>query len=354
MTILNDQEICQVLVIQQSKMQLFGNLPENDLEELCNKSLGLIKELEFVNFVVVGASGFLGRWLSTFLAFMGSNSSFKGSITIIVRDLHSMSELKSVSELKTLRIIETSQIEAEDYSYFTDARTIIFFAATSTKSRESLFAEQYVSGVGLAEKVINSLPDGDLTFIHLSSGGIYDPTARQLLEIPSNYLIQQDSEDVYILEKILLEKWSKQAEDSGLLTARNPRLFSFYGPGLDLDRHYAIGEFMRLGKSGNPIVIKGRPDNLRSYLYPTDAIFQLLLQCSVEVPQFSQIGSAHAVSILETALIIGEFYNVNVEVDLVHSIEIDNYVPSDVYLGQERNLIAGIMQWERWLSRRTN
>ena len=158
----------------------------------------------------------------------------------------------------------------------------------------------------------------------------------------------------YDLNKEILEKWSKQAEDSGLLTARNPRLFSFYGPGLDLDRHYAIGEFMRLGKSGNPIVIKGRPDNLRSYLYPTDAIFQLLLQCSVEVPQFSQIGSAHAVSILETALIIGEFYNVKVEVDLVHSIEIDNYVPSDVYLGQERNLIAGIMQWERWLSRRTN
>jgi len=95
-------------------MQLFGNLPENNLEELCNRSLGLIKELEYVNFVVVGASGFLGRWLSTFLAFMENNSSFKGSITIIVRDLHSMSELKSVSEFKTFGIIETSQIEAED------------------------------------------------------------------------------------------------------------------------------------------------------------------------------------------------------------------------------------------------
>jgi len=329
-------------------------MPQNDLEVLSNLSSEFTKQFEDVNIVIVGASGFLGRWLSSYFVFLAQGGSFKGSITMIVRNLSSMSELISMNNPQTVKIIETGQIDTERYSYFKSGRTIVFFAATSTKSRESLFAEQYVSGVGLAEKVINSLPDGDLTFIHLSSGGIYDPTARQLLEVPSNYLIQQDSEDVYILEKILLEKWSKQAEDSGLLTARNPRLFSFYGPGLDLDRHYAIGEFMRLGKSGNPIVIKGRPDNLRSYLYPTDAIFQLLLQCSVEVPQFSQIGSAHAVSILETALIIGEFYNVNVEVDLVHSIEIDNYVPSDVYLGQERNLIAGIMQWERWLSRRTN
>jgi len=329
-------------------------MPQNDLEVLSNLSSEFTKQFEDVNIVIVGASGFLGRWLSSYFVFLAQGGSFKGSITMIVRNLSSMSELISMNNPQTVKIIETGQIDTERYSYFKSGRTIVFFAATSTKSRESLFAEQYVSGVGLAEKVINSLPDGDLTFIHLSSGGIYDPTARQLLEVPSNYLIQQDSEDVYILEKILLEKWSKQAEDSGLLTARNPRLFSFYGPGLDLDRHYAIGEFMRLGKSGNPIVIKGRPDNLRSYLYPTDAIFQLLLQCSVEVPQFSQIGSAHAVSILETALIIGEFYNVNVEVDLVHSIEIDNYVPSDVYLGQERNLIAGIMQWERWLSRRIN
>jgi dTDP-glucose 4,6-dehydratase len=332
-------------------MQLFGNLPENDLEGLCNKSLGLIKELEFVNFVVVGASGFLGRWLSTFLAFIARKSSFKGSITIIVRDPHSISELKSVSELKTLRIIETSQIEAEDFSYFTDARTIIFFAATSTKLSGIPLTLPDYSATNLSQRIIDSLPKRNITFVHLSSGGIYHPMARQLQKIPRDFRIQQNSQDQYIFEKIKIEEWSKQAEESGLLTARNPRLFSFYGPGLDLYSHFAIGEFMRLGQSGNSIVIKGRPDNLRSYLYPTDAIFQLLLQCSVEYPQFSQIGSAHAVSILETALIIGEFYNVKVEVDIAHSREIDNYVPSDVYLVQECNLIAGIMKWERWLSR---
>ena len=158
-------------------MQLFGNLPENDLEELCNKSLGLIKELKYVNFVVVGASGFLGRWLSTFLAFMESSSSFKGSITIIVRDINSMSELKSVSELKTLRIIETSQIEAEDYSYFTDARTIIFFAATSTKLSGIPLTHPNNSATNLAQRIIDSLPKRNITCVHLSSGGIYHPMA---------------------------------------------------------------------------------------------------------------------------------------------------------------------------------
>jgi nucleoside-diphosphate-sugar epimerase len=329
-------------------------MPQNDLEVLSNLSSEFTKQFEDVNFVIVGASGFLGRWLSSYFVFLAQGGSFKGSITMIVRNLSSMSELISMNNPQTVKFIETGQIHTEKYSYFKSGRTIIFFAATSTKSRESLFVEQYVSGVGLAEKVINSLPDGDITFIHLSSGGIYDSTARQLLKVPSNYLIQQDSEDGYILEKILLEKWSKQAEESGLLTARNPRLFSFYGPGLDLDRHYAIGEFMRLGKSGNPIVIKGRPDNLRSYLYPTDAIFQLLLQCTMQTPEHNQVGSAHAVTLFEVALSFGQYFDVKVEVDMNYSRRIDNYVPADVYLSKERNLMDGIMQWERWIRATTN
>lgn len=350
MAILNDQGICQVKVIQLYNMDLFGRLPKSDLEEICIKSLGPMKELEFVNFVIVGASGFLGRWLSTYLAFMAYSGSFKGSVMLIARQPDSLSELKSICEPKTFKIIGAHQIEAEKYLHFKDERVIVFYAASSTKSIEKPSTNSYELTTNLAHRVVGSLSKRDITFVHLSSGGIYDPTARLLPKIPIKYSIQQTSENKYIYEKIALEKWSSMAEELGILTARNPRLFTFYGPGLDLDGPFAISEFLRLGRSGQPILVRGRPNNLRSYLYPTDAIFQLLLQATTETPKYIQVGSANAVSIFEVALKIGEYFNVDVEVDSNYSRNIDNYVPSEVNVMQERSLISGIKKWDRWLN----
>lgn len=330
-------------------MELFGILPQSDLEELAGLTDKLVKDNRNTNFVVIGASGFLGRWLSTFFIFLQVNGEFEGTVSHVVRDISKVSELESLSNPSQSRVIQVENLDSNSFSHLTDDRVVVFFAATSTNaSTRNLLSPE--SHTFLAEKVVSYLPQANLTFIHLSSGGVYGPLARQLSSIPKEYKSQDQITDFYTKEKLELEMWSNQLERQGRLTARNPRLFSFYGPGLQLDRHFAIGEFMARGSTQQDIRINGNPNNLRSYLYPTDAIWQLLIQTNTEGPIYSQIGSCTSITIADAGRAIADMYGVMLEISSKHEVVINNYVPEDVPKLEEVNFSRGLNQWREWLN----
>ena len=227
-------------------MQLFGLLPQSDLEDLAGLTGQLVQDNRNTNFVVIGASGFLGRWLSTFFTFLQVSGEFKGTVSHVVRDASKVSEIESLSTPLVSRVIQTENLDTTSFSHMTEDRVVVFFAATST-ANSTMNPLSTVSSTLLAEKVVSLLPQRDLTFIHLSSGGVYEPSARKLSSIPKDYKLQDQAADNYTREKIELEMWTSKLDSQGRFIARNPRLFSFYGPGLQLDRHFAIGEFMARG-----------------------------------------------------------------------------------------------------------
>ena len=330
-------------------MELFGLLPQSDLEELAGLTGELVRDNRNSNFVVVGASGFLGRWLSTFFTFLQVNGEFKGTVSHVVRNASTISELESFSNPSLNRVIQIENLDTNSFSHLTEDRVVVFFAATSTaiSTMNPLSSD---SPTLLAEKVVYFLPQRDLTFIHLSSGGVYAPSARQLSSIPKDYKLQDHVKDNYTREKIELERWSTKLDSQSRFTGRNPRLFSFYGPGLQLDRHFAIGEFMARGRTKQDIEINGNPENLRSYLYPTDAIRQLLLQTYTEKPSYSQVGSPVSITIAETGIAIADLYGVKIKVSSQHEAGINNYVPQDVPKLEEVIFSQGLNRWREWLN----
>jgi nucleoside-diphosphate-sugar epimerase len=331
-------------------MRLFGLLPQEDFETLDSLTSELIREIGDINFVIVGASGFLGRWVSTYFTYMQRYKKFSGTLSLVVRDRTKISEIQNIPVSPLRRIIQIDTLGEESFNHFNQERIVIIYAASSTSSASLTGEETSHQAIALAEKVISHLPNRHITFVHLSSGGIYELGARRLIGIPKDYKLQSKSENAYLNEKISIEKWAEEQNRSGRLISKNPKLFSFYGPGLQLDRHFAIGEFMLRASKGLPIQINGNPENIRSYLYPTDAVSQLLLQCKLSEPKYEQVGSSVPITILQAGEIVAKNYGVSIEILENHNLEIDNYMPLDVPGENEKNFDEGIRTWMRWLN----
>ena len=332
-------------------MELFGRHPKDDLNDLVEVSFQLVKKIETANIVVVGASGFLGGWLTSYFAFLSSLGLFRGTLTLVVRDINSLSEFQTVLSTSNSTVLTSSSLESHSFSELNSDRIVVLFAATSTSTAGLKISQHTEQSTQLAAKLVQKIARKDLTFVHLSSGGLYHSEARSRKTIPGGFATKESSTDSYIQEKLNLESWSKQMHLDGNLEARNPRLFSFYGPGLQMDRHYAIAEFMKCALSGLPIQIRGNPQNLRSYLYPTDSIFQIIQQCLPEKPSHIQIGSSKAMSILEVAQTISEEFNVPYSISEDHLVEFDHYVPLDVPQVDRKDFQMGLRDWAKWLNR---
>ena len=95
----------------------------------------------------------------------------------------------------------------------------------------------------------------------------------------------------------------------------NARCFAFVGPGLPLDGHFAIGNFIRDAIDGVPIQLATRGEALRSYLYSADlAVWLLVMLLEAANGSAINVGSDCAVRILDLAKRVRDVANPHLEV----------------------------------------
>ena len=83
------------------------------------------------------------------------------------------------------------------------------------------------------------------------------------------------------------------------------RCFSFVGPGLPTDLHYAIGNFVSSAVNGEDIIIKGDGSNIRSYMYLGDMVSWLMrILFMGKQGEDYNVGSDEKISVLELAKIV--------------------------------------------------
>jgi dTDP-glucose 4,6-dehydratase len=144
-----------------------------------------------------------------------------------------------------------------------------------------------------------------------------------------------------------------EAHSQGEVNFTSPRLFAFAGPLISLNEHFAVGNFIRDALNGHEIQIKGNPNTVRSYMYPTDLVC-ILLKVIQSTAQFNMnVGSDELIKLGDLAVKISDA-NSQIGIRMINPGEApSNYVPSIRYLREEvwpSPLVTLDLALEKWIS----
>jgi nucleoside-diphosphate-sugar epimerase len=189
-------------------------------------------------------------------------------------------------------------------------------------------------------------------FVHLSSGAVYGESARRKKIIETSTPTESfENLDRYGQIKLMIEDLVRESTRKGLILGGNPRLFSFYGPGLSLDMQFAISSFVKSGREGNHIQITGNPATERTYMYPTDLISELLKCADSPSIQPIHVGGANTLSMYELAQHIAKVWNVKIETPKGTFAEPNFYSPEVLTADKSVELYDGLTRWKNWLTK---
>lgn len=279
-------------------------LPEADLHHILEYSDTLWRDLSGARLFITGGTGFFGIWLLEALA--AANAHLSIGIDIIVL---SRSPERAIARHPHLAQTCTwHRGDVRDFTFPSGQFSHIIHAATSTDARFNASAPDEALEtivVGTRRVLDFARQSGATEMLLTSSGAVYGPQPPHLPRMPEDYAGAPDvtrPDSVYAEGKRIAELQLAIAAERSGLNAKIARCFSFVGPLLPLDWHYAIGNFMRDVLAGQDILIRGDGRPQRSYLYAADLtiwLLTILLRGSNMRPY--NVGSEEACCIEELA-----------------------------------------------------
>lgn len=228
-----------------------------------------------------------------------------------------------------MRFIEHDFASSElNHSFEAD---YIFHGGTPTRSLTGSGNEidTVNSSINAAKHAINAKSNKFLLprVIHLSSGVIYGAQPTEM-KLRSEKDYAKGGVGKYAEAKVEVDKILSDAQGRGIINFQSPRLFAFAGPLLQLDAHFAAGNFLQDGLLNRPIRVKGNPATIRSYMYPTDLIGALLRIAAEENYKDFNIGSEEGITMSELASLISSMTS-NSRIEFTNpNASLSNYVPS--------------------------
>ena len=180
-------------------------------------------------------------------------------------------------------------------------------AALNARAPTRMFDQIVVGARNVVELCARQQEPPRLLFT--SSGAVYGEMPEHLNAWPEDSHLAAsplDPKNAYANGKRAAEAMFALAGHEGVCRPTIARLFAFSGRHLPLDRHFAIGNFVRDALSGGPICIRGTGRQRRSYLDGGDMAAWLLkaLVTLSGLPDVLHVGSDRSLTIEDLARLV--------------------------------------------------
>lgn len=311
-------------------------LAERDLNHILNHTRDLWQEMRGERFFVTGGTGFFGSWLLESFLWINRELKLGAGATILSRSpdafFDRMPHLAGRPELRWIKGDVTNfDFPEGDFPFVIHAATEA--SAKLTRENPRQMYDTIVDGTRRTLDFARS--HGTRKLLLTSSGAVYGKQPTNLTHLPEDFTGGPNPLDplqVYGEGKRAAEMQCAVAATNWDCEIKIARCFAFVGPRLPLDAHFAIGNFIRDGMQGGPIVIKGDGTPQRSYLYAADLVvwlWTILFKGRALRPY--NVGSDESISIRDLANKVSGLVNPPAAVQVLGKPDpdrpVERYVP---------------------------
>jgi nucleoside-diphosphate-sugar epimerase len=272
---------------------------------------------------MTGGTGFFGTALLYSLLKVKSQKKVNINITILTRNILSFSI--NHPKLFESKFIHCIQGDVTDFTFPDKKYSKILHFATTT-ANETFNGEsqlkKYKTLVNGTERVMQFAEIcGAKKVLFTSSGVVYGKTITgEVKETDAGAPITIDPTSALGHGKRSAEFIVAYYSEKYNIDYVIARCFSFIGPELPRNIHYAIGNFIYDAKNKDTITIKGDGSPIRSYLDIDDLIIWLLVLIGNECKyKIYNVGSDQVISILNLAKKIKSLLSPNIKINIIGS-----------------------------------
>jgi nucleoside-diphosphate-sugar epimerase len=309
---------------------------DSDLNHILQHSKSLYPHLVGKRLFITGGTGFIGKWLLESILSLNQQHDLRIKAQILSRDpSRFITEYRHLEDQDSFSYL-TGNIQ--DFCFPDQEFDYLIHAAADASARLNeeqplVMVDTIVEGTRRVLEFARQKRIKRVLFI--SSGAVYGRQPPAVSNLPEEFNGGPDlgvSNSAYGEAKRLAEilcSIYRMKYDIEVVTAR---CFAFVGPYLNLDIHFAIGNFIRDGLEKRPIKIKGDGSPLRSYLYAADlAVWLLTILCKGQSGTVYNVGSDRALSIADLAQTVAGCFEIPPEVIISQKQDLnaqpERYVP---------------------------
>ncbi len=333
-----------------------------DLELILSRTEPLWTELRGQRIFITGGTGFFGRWLLESFAWANRRLELKAQVVALTRDPSAFQN--AAPNLTADAAIQFHAGDVRDFIFPTGEFSHVIHGATAASvtlnaENPQLMRDTIVQGT---QQTLDFAAQAQAKkFLFVSSGAVYGRQSPEVSHVAEDFFEAVDmsqplgayAEGKRAGEKLCVESARREMQ------VKIARCFAFVGPHLPLDAHFAVGNFMRDGLRGGPILVQGDGTPVRSYLHAAELAVWLwtILIRGVNARAYN-VGSETCLTIAETARVVSDFFSPPVEVKIASAPGTGpaaRYVPStrrartELGLTQEIESCSAITKTLGWL-----